>query len=38
VSIPAAHVATKMLKLKPYRTVVYQLLPPDAEQAIDYSR
>jgi hypothetical protein len=39
VSKLAAHVATKLLKLKPYRTsVVHQLLPPDAEARINYCR
>jgi hypothetical protein len=34
----AGNVATKLLKLKPYRTImVYQLLPPDAEK-INYCR
>jgi hypothetical protein len=39
VSKSAAHVATKLLKLEPYRTtVVHQLLPPDAEARINYCR
>jgi hypothetical protein len=39
VSKSAAHLATKLLKLKPYRTtVVHQLLPPDAEVRINYCR
>jgi hypothetical protein len=39
VSKSAADVATKLLKLKPYRiTVVHQLLPPDAEARINYCR
>jgi hypothetical protein len=39
VSKSAAHVATKLLKRKPYRTtVVHQLLPPDAEARINYCR
>jgi hypothetical protein len=33
-----AHVAAKLLKLKPYRTMVYQLLPPDAEERMNYCR
>jgi hypothetical protein len=39
VSKSAAHVATKLLNLMPYRiTVVHQLLPPDAEARINYCR
>jgi hypothetical protein len=39
VSKLAAHIGTKLLKLKSYRTtVVHQLLPPDAEARINYCR
>jgi hypothetical protein len=39
VSKSAAHLATKLLKLKSYRTtVVNQLLPPDVEERINYCR
>jgi hypothetical protein len=39
VSKSAAHVATNLLKPKPYRTtVVHQLLPPDAEARINDCR
>jgi hypothetical protein len=39
VSKSAAHIETKLLKLKPYRTtMVHQLLPPDAEARINYCR
>jgi hypothetical protein len=39
VSKSAAQVATKLLKQKPYRkTMVHQLLPPDAEARINYCR
>jgi hypothetical protein len=39
VSKSAAHIAAKFLKLKPCRTTVfYQLLPPEAEERINYWR
>jgi hypothetical protein len=39
VSKSAAHVLTKLLKLKPYRTtVIHQFLPPDAEARINHCR
>jgi hypothetical protein len=39
VSKSAAHIATELLKLKPYRTtVVHQLLLPEAEARINYCR